>query len=324
MMAKTEKISFISTARVIGILLVVFGHSYPFDVYLPPFFWKMQEWIYLYHMPLFIFISGFLLAKTRKTAGTYIGNRAVKLLVPYLALSLAAFVPKVLVQNLLNDSAELSLGYLLRTELIPRQNVWGHFWYIPVVFFLGCGGILMLRHMRGSKAVRFAALAVTVALLFLPKTTDWLALEDLRKTAFYFTLGMAVSLMPKWSDALRHPAWLLALPGSIILLKLADNTAAGILAACGMIGCVCFIGSRWEVEGWLKTVEENSFSIFLLSWPVQAVAEVLLNKVLHLPALLVMACMFLSGVIGPMICVKILTAIDKKISIGWIKTIAGM
>ena len=316
MTMKTEKINFIATARVIGILLVVFGHSYPFEVYLPAFLWKVQGWIYQFHMPLFVFISGYLLAKTRRTVGDYIGQRAVKLLVPYLALSLAAFVPKVLVQSLLNDSAELSLGYLLRTELVPRENVWGHFWYIPVVFFLGCVGIVMLKVMCENKAVRFAALAVTLGLLFLPETTNWLALEDLRKTAFYFMLGMAVSMDAKWNGVLKSPLWLLALPVSMVL--------GGIPAACGMIGCICFIGTRWEVKGWLKAVEANSFTIYLLSWPAQAVAEVVFNKVLHLPALFVMICMFLSGVIVPMVCVKILTAIDRKIPIGWIKTVVGM
>ena len=315
-MTKTEKINFISTARVIGILLVVFGHSFPFDVYIPRFLWDVQIWVYRFHMPLFVFLSGYLLAKTRRGAGAYIGNRAVKLLVPYLVLSLAAFVPKVMVQSLLNDSAELSLGYLLRSELVPRENVWGHFWYIPVVFFLGCIGIVMLKYMRENKAVRFAALLVTFALLFAPRTTDWLALEDLRKTAFYFILGMAVSMTPKWNEVLKSPLWLLGLPVSMVL--------GGIPAACGMIGCICFVGTRWEVKGWLKAVEAHSFTIYLLSWPAQAVAEVALNKVLHLPALFVMICMFASGVIVPMICVKILTAIDRKIPIGWIKTVVGM
>lgn len=31
-----EKIGYIATARCIGILLVVYGHSFPFDVYIPP------------------------------------------------------------------------------------------------------------------------------------------------------------------------------------------------------------------------------------------------------------------------------------------------
>ena len=323
MTMKTEKINFIATARVIGILLVVFGHSYPFEVYLPALLWKVQGWIYQFHMPLFVFLGGYLLAKTRRRAGAYIGQRAVKLLVPYLALSLAAFVPKVLVQSLLNDSAELTFWYLLRSELVPRDNVWGHFWYIPVVFFLGSIGIVMLKAMCRSAAVRFGVLAAAFALLFLPKTTDWLALEDIRKTAFYFVLGMAVSLNHKWSGTLGHPLWLLALPASVVLFWM-GGTAAGILAACGMIGCVCFIGTRWEVKGWLKAVEANSFTIYLLSWPAQAVVEVVFNKVLHLPVLFVMICMFLSGVIVPMVCVKILTAIDRKIPIGWIKTVVGM
>lgn len=324
MSERKDNLSFIATARCIGILLVVFGHSYPFDVQLPMFFWKLREWIYLFHMPLFIFISGYLLARSHRPAGEYIGRRAKKLLIPYVGLSLAAFLPKVLVQQFLNDSVELSVWHLLKTELIPRDNVWGHFWYIPVVFILGCAGILMLKHMRISGGLQAAVVVMTLALLFAPPTTDWLALEDIRKNAFYFTLGMVVSMSNECQSVFRHPVWLLALPASVVLFRIWNTTATGVLVACGMIGFIMFIGTRWNVKGWMKEIEGSSFTIYLLSWPAQAVTEVLLNKLIHLPALLVMVCMFLSGVIVPMICIKIITAIDKKIPIGWIKAVVGM
>ena len=50
--AAKNKIEFIAAARCIGILLVVFGHSYPFDVYISPSLWKIKDFIYTFHMPL--------------------------------------------------------------------------------------------------------------------------------------------------------------------------------------------------------------------------------------------------------------------------------
>lgn len=326
MSGENNKISFIATARCVGILLVVFGHSYPFDVYIPPVLWRLNEFIYAFHMPLFVFISGCLLAKSRRPAGGYIIRRARRLLIPYFALSLAAFVPKVMVQQFLNDSVELSVWHFLKTELIPRQNVWGHFWYLPVIFFLGCAGIVLAGYMREYRILRTAALAGTLGLLFMPPATDWLALEDIRKQAFYFTLGMAVSGTGVLERAVHHPAWLLALPAAAALHAASDGVLTGALCACAMIGFVLHVGTRAELGAvpLLRSIERNSFTIFLLSWPVQAVAEVVLNKLLHLPALPVMACMFLSGILVPLLCVRIVAAVEKKVSLGWLREAVGM
>lgn len=326
MSGSKEKISFISTARFIGILLVVFGHSYPFDVYIPPILWKVKDFIYLFHMPLFIFISGYLLAKSRRPAGGYVVRRARRLLIPYFVLSLAAFVPKVMVQQFLNDTVELSVWQLLKTELIPRENVWGHFWYIPVVFFLGCIGIVSAKYMREYRSVRIAALIGTLGLLFLPQTTDWLALEDIRKQAFYFTLGMVVSGSEDLHRGIRHPAWLLALPAAVVLHGVGDGVLTEAACACAMIGFVLHVGTRADIGSIpvLQSIERNSFTIFLLSWPAQAVTEVVLNKLLHLPALLVLVCMFLAGIMVPLVCVKIITELEKKVSLGWLREAVGM
>ena len=50
--AAKNKIEFIAATRCIGILLVVFGHSYPFDVYISPSLLKIKDFIYTFHMPL--------------------------------------------------------------------------------------------------------------------------------------------------------------------------------------------------------------------------------------------------------------------------------
>ncbi|MBQ8835459.1 MAG: acyltransferase [Oscillospiraceae bacterium] len=325
MNAPKEKIQFIAGARCIGILLVVLGHSYPFNVSIPAFWEQVRSFLYLFHMPLFIFISGYLVTKNTRPAGTYIARRATRLLIPYFALSLIAFVPKVMVQQFLNDSAEFSVAYLIKSELIPRQNVWGHFWYLPAIFLLGCLGVILTKPFQKNKWIQPAALIVSLAMLYLPTATDWLGLEDIRKNAFYFILGMVFAdTKAEW--ILRSPFWLLALPAAVFLFQLPVGIFSGCAIACLMIGfilCICTLADI-TVLPVLKNIELNSFSIFLLSWPAQAVTEVLLNKLLHLPVAVTMVCMFTAGLVVPLICRKLVLAVDRRIPLGWLKIALGM
>lgn len=321
-----DKIGFIAVARCIGILLVVFGHSYPFDVYIPPVLVKLNQFIYTFHMPLFLFLSGYLVTRNRRSAGLYIQCRAVRLLVPYFSLSIIAFVPKALVQRFLNDSVEFSAWYLIKTELIPRDNVWGHFWYIPVVFFLCCFGVLMQNAMRKSRTFRVTSLIVAYSLLFIPETTGWFALEDLRKSTFYFVLGMSMADFDPEAKTILSPFWILAFPGAIALFGVANGAAGNSVIACLMIGFTLHIGTYLRLDDvrLFDTIEKNSFSIYLLSWPAQAVLEVLCNKILHLPVLLTMGMMFFGGILVPLICVRIVSWLEKRLSMKWVKVIIGM
>ena len=321
-----NKIEFIAAARCIGILLVVFGHSYPFDVYISPSLWKIKDFIYTFHMPLFLFLSGYLVTHNTRPTGSYIGRRAVRLLVPYFALSIIAFVPKVLIQRFLNDSVELSVWYLIKTELIPRDNVWGHFWYIPVVFSLCCLGVLILKFMQKHRVAGWTVLTVSYLLLFLPRATDWFALEDLRKTSFYFVLGMVLALWDPDARVVSNRCWLLTFPVAIILFRTVNTTLTNSMIACLMIGFVLHVGTLVPSYKFnlFAAIEKNSFTIFLLSWPAQAVVEVACNKLLHFPVLLTMGMMFLAGITVPLICVKIVSLMDQRIPMKWVKLAIGM
>lgn len=326
MAADKGKIKFIANARCIGILLVVFGHSFPFDVYISPVLWKIKDFIYVFHMPLFLFISGYLLTENHRSPGEYIRRRGTRLLIPYFALSLVAFVPKAIMQRFLNDSVDFSIQHLVMTELVPRENVWGHFWYIPVVFFLCCFGVLALNHMRKSRVIQAAVLITTYVLLYLPETTAWFALEDVRKAAFYFVLGITLADWNPDTCVISKSVWLFAFPVAFVLFRCGANVLYNSVIALLMIGFILHIGTRLPMRktGLFAMIEKYSFTIFLLSWPAQAVIEVVCNKVLHLPALLVMGMMSLAGIAVPLICVKIVSLIDKRISVKWVKLAIGM
>lgn len=321
--AARSRIPYISTARVIGILLVVLGHSYPFDVPIPRSLDLLRNFIYTFHMPLFILISGYLAAGSSRSAGNFIANRAKKLLLPYFILSLVAFLPKALVQQYLNDSVSFSFSYLLRSELVPRENVWGHFWFLPVLFFLNVFSALMRKPLK-RRNIRVFILASAYLLLWLPETTDWFALEDLRKNLFWYVLGYLLADLHSFEKIIKNKLLLLGLPAAILLFLLPiDLQIVGTLLTISAILC---LGTMINIERHLlmRTIERYSFTIFLLSWPFQAVVEVVLNKLLHLPVCISMIGMFTAGMVGPMICICILNWIEKYLPMRWLKPILGI
>lgn len=173
-------------------------------------------------------------------------------------------------------------------------------------------------------SARWLLLAGTCILLCLPRATDWFALDDLRKTMFYFVLGMVLAIrdLAAWYPV-GAGCWHSRRQYCCLQLH---TTFANSVIACLMIGFVLHVGTWLPLQriNLFDAIERNSFTIFLLSWPAQSVAEVVLNKLLHLPVPLTMGLMFLAGIAVPLVCVKIVAWMDKRISMRWVKQIIGM
>lgn len=322
-----SNVQFISTARMLGILLVVFGHSYPFEVNIHPALVQIQGFIYLFHMALFICISGLLVAgKESHMNRGYIAARAKKLLIPYFGLSLIAYIPKVLVQSFLNDSADFSLWWLIRSELVPRDNVWGHFWYLPVIFIFGCLSIPVYRLCKEKKSRFIILLLVTFIFMLLPDITKWFSLDDVMDYLFWYILGMGFSQLGNRSEFFKNKIWLIGFPTAVLLFVFARNSLTEKLIAFLMIGFVFSLGTLLNSRKYRLTyqIERYSYTIFLLSWPAQAVVEVVFNKIVHLPYLWVMLMMFAAGIIIPLVIVFMVDVIGKKVNLSWLKVMIGM
>lgn len=93
----------VDALRAIGIVLVVLGHTLGITE-------GVEKYIFSFHMPLFFFISGFVLTPVRLSqpfveAMRYYGHR---LLLPYLLFSLLTYLPWVLVTR--HYGADVALG----------------------------------------------------------------------------------------------------------------------------------------------------------------------------------------------------------------------
>ncbi len=61
-----NKLNFITWMNIIGCILVIIGHSYPFVTEIPSAAQKLQIFIYDFHMPLFVWCGGYLIVAARQ------------------------------------------------------------------------------------------------------------------------------------------------------------------------------------------------------------------------------------------------------------------
>ena len=135
---KEKYLPFITVIYGIAVILVVFGHSHPLHIASPAFMNQITKFIYTFHMPLFFLVSGILIAYTaegRNIKQWWI-KKVIKLGVPYVVLSVLAWFPKILLSEYMNDNMEVTIQNIVRIFFIPRENIWGHFWFIPVYLII--------------------------------------------------------------------------------------------------------------------------------------------------------------------------------------------
>ncbi|MBO3116762.1 acyltransferase family protein [Winogradskyella sp. DF17] len=117
------KITWINSWKGIGILCVVLGHI---------FIGETSRTIYIFHMPLFFFISGFLFKPTHKSK-KYFTRKAVSFLVPYIAFLIPLYFVFTDFSNFeLKDLASNFIPLIVGGRML--QGPFGVFWFITCLF----------------------------------------------------------------------------------------------------------------------------------------------------------------------------------------------
>lgn len=133
---KVKRLLDIDIAIGVSIILVVYGHLL-LDNTLPLWYIKSREVVYRFHMPLFMFFSGFLMSYSYKEVNSlkqykdYIFKRASKFIPAYLLFS-AIFLVFELVDE--GFTIQKLKADVLDIFLYPSKAPAGFLWYIYVLF----------------------------------------------------------------------------------------------------------------------------------------------------------------------------------------------
>lgn len=124
-MVQKKRIKWIDYAKMIGIVLVVFGHALPGC--------ELEKWIYSFHMPLFFFLSGITLKNDRGYI-EYVQKLARRLLVPYCQFSVLWLLYFICEKYLFHEHIELVnkvIGFFVQWRGTDWQL---GLWFLPLLF----------------------------------------------------------------------------------------------------------------------------------------------------------------------------------------------
>lgn len=320
---KSNFLPFVAYLQVIGIILVVFGHSfheYPDGESGTSL--SIYRMMYSFRMPLFMFTSGFLMAYTTSKSSRswleFCGNKVKRLLVPFMFLTTVTFVPKMLMSGMADDPIDMSLQSIIRSYTDFESLTIPYFWFIHSSFSLlvFMYAVICIGRKYNIKPIYY----YTAALLFflslkIPdiQLTTLLSFNMTIRYSIFFVGGcMYCQFMDKidsviaWTKTTSLPAFALAWLLFFYLREHGDNTAYYYL--CGFFGIMMIISLAKILEARKITVLDHligtNYMIFLLSWYFNVLAQQVLAHFVELPWWIHTCLSMICGIYAPWMLFK--------------------
>lgn len=192
-----KKITYISFLQSFAVFLVLVGHCLPNmnnGLAKPIWATATHHFVYMFHMPLFFIIGGFLLKNqfnnNRKTIYNFkifCTNKFKKLIIPYFSIGTIAYLLKVFIFNkFAYRPAEVGIIPYIKSFLIPWDNPNIYLWFLPTFFIVSILGFIICKN-----KVKLKFLIITFIISILSKYTDIsiLNISGVFYYLFFFVVG---------------------------------------------------------------------------------------------------------------------------------------
>lgn len=315
-----KKIRYISILQIIGPIFVVLGHSLNGLDATGVWYKFSKEWIYIFHMPLFFMISGYLLAYKGYSCGSYknfVCRKAKRLLIPYFVWNFAFWIPKIFVQQYVSDGASLDVFGMVKAFVFPRQNIWGHTWFLLGLFIVFLATPLFKKVLGTKRPFVTATVLIVCCILYtLPITTHFLAFSDIRKDLLFFVIGCLLgqleydkfaSIMSKY----RIGFVVGAIAFSIVSLLWYEETRILRFIPCAFI-LMAFLSLATladKLPPFCEKIASYSFGIYIMHWPVMIVVRILMHQILGINVLFTATAMSILGYVVPIIVITLIRSL---------------
>ena len=256
----------------VAIFLVVLGHVVSRE---PPqnaqWYMYLKDSIYLFHMPLFMFISGLILAYARKPMvtlqdyGKYLQSKFIRLIPAYLGFSAIIFIGKAACGQVMHvDNPVVTAGDFFNVLLNPHSSYCAYLWYIYVLFLFYLLAPLAYR-LTGNRIQLLLPFCIVAYFL---NVTPYFALSSVAEYSLVFTLGcLAGEHYQRYSSLLDRYGALFVAP---FLVALAFAVPWGVpKLLLGLLSIpACHAMVRMDAADFLgvfKTLGKYTFPIYLMN-----------------------------------------------------------
>ncbi|WP_301197099.1 acyltransferase family protein [uncultured Duncaniella sp.] len=173
-------------ARAIAIILVAVGH---FNIEpMPQFYRYLIDVIYTFHMPLFMFVSGFLCIATMKKTSymKFISKKFFRLMVPYFVTSVIIIFIKLLTEKVQPVDHPVTVSDFIEILWLPKA---GYFlWFVYALWWM-----MVIVPLFDTPAKRRVFLLISVVLFLInPYFPRLFCLHETARFMIYFASGCVV------------------------------------------------------------------------------------------------------------------------------------
>lgn len=181
---KKKRIVFIDIAKAICIILVVIGHYVPDNS--PNWYVTLHDMIYTFHMPLFMFASGYVYIATKKDVayGAFLLKKVRRLMIPYISTSVIVITIKLITQGHLSVDAPVTFLSYLKMFYSPEAGAF--LWFIWALWWMFV--IVPLFKTANARAVLFL---LCLIMHYVPlQVTDIFCFSSVKNMFVFFMLGV--------------------------------------------------------------------------------------------------------------------------------------
>ena len=154
-----KRIEWVDIFKGICIILMILGHAWaPFITY-----------IYLFHMPAFIFISGYTFSGDKYSLKDYLKRKVCTLLIPGLLVNVAYIIfmtiaDKINIYQFLFESNSMPLvdRFLMFFQHIALPELGGAMWFLVVLFEIEIIYMMLYKMLKKEKRLLYVCVALSL------------------------------------------------------------------------------------------------------------------------------------------------------------------
>jgi fucose 4-O-acetylase-like acetyltransferase len=260
-----KQYDYITLSKAFGIILVVVGH-FTSSVYMPEYYIRMKNFIFSFHMPLFMVLSGFLFQMSlykkpdKISVIPFLKKKFLRLMVPYFFISFAIAALNLVIGRSMPVKRMVDWSYLLE---IFYTNVGGSavfLWFMYTLFMIFVISAICMCFKKGVVILG----ALSIALYFIPMP-QLFYLSFVHSFIVYFWGGIVLFLL---MERVKVRMSAVHIAGSALILTLAFYFRAWFPAdyiqqllnlICGFAGSYLIV----SVSYWLAEREDSKILMSL-------------------------------------------------------------
>ena len=268
-------------AKAICIILVVIGHYVP--DYSPLWYVSVHDVIYTFHMPLFMFASGFIYMATKKDIPykDFLWKKVKRLMVPYLSVSAIVITIKLLTEGHAYVENPVTWMSYIKMFYLPEA---GYFlWFIWALWWM-----FVLSPLFKTKQMRLGLFVLAIVLHYMPGyLPEVFCLRQFQGMLVYFMLGVVCC---DWKQQIsfisKVPAWCIlgffAIAEGMNLMDMGRQISM-LLPYLGIAAIMALssLMEKWNHKSneWLMVVASSSYIIYLFHTTFEGFAKAVVYKI---------------------------------------------